>query len=84
MFQFPAFAFFPYLIQEKILHLEVGNRKPGTMVFTIRLASEFRLLKWVSPFGNLRIKACSQLPGAYRSVPRPSSPVHAKASTECP
>ena len=37
----------------------------------------------VSPFGNLRIKAYSQLPDAYRSVLRPSSPVHAKASTEC-
>jgi hypothetical protein len=40
--------------------------------------------KWVSPFGNHRIKACSQLPDAYRSVPRPSSPLAAKASTECP
>ena len=39
---------------------------------------------WVAPFGNPRIKACSQLPVAYRSVPRPSSPLDAKASTECP
>lgn len=39
--------------------------------------------RWVSPFGNRRISACSQLPDAYRSVPRPSSPVHAKASTKC-
>ena len=38
----------------------------------------------VSPFGNPRIKACSQLPTAYRSVPRPSSPLGAKASTRCP
>src|ERR1044071_3523708 len=38
----------------------------------------------VAPFGNLRIKACSQLPEAYRSVPRPSSPLSAKASIECP
>src|SRR3546814_18999113 len=36
------------------------------------------------PFGNRGIKACSQLPHAYRSVPRPSSPVHAKAFTKCP
>ena len=34
----------------------------------------------VSPFGNLRIKACLPLPGAYRSLPRPSSPTDAKAS----
>ena len=40
--------------------------------------------RWVSPFGNPRIKACSQLPTAYRSVPRPSSPPRAKASTRCP
>ena len=39
---------------------------------------------WVAPFGDTRIKACSQLPMSYRSVPRPSSPLSAKASTECP
>ncbi len=38
----------------------------------------------VSPFGYPRIKACSQLPTAFRSVPRPSSPLDAKASTKCP
>ena len=41
------------------------------------------LLVWVSPFGNLRIKAYSQLPTAYRSVSRPSSPLCTKASTKC-
>jgi hypothetical protein len=39
---------------------------------------------WVAPFGCPRIKACSRLPVAFRSVPRPSSPPGAKASTECP
>ena len=39
---------------------------------------------WVSPFGNLRIKACLRLPEAYRSLPRPSSPASAKASTMRP
>ena len=38
----------------------------------------------VSPFGDPRIKGCSPLPAAYRSVPRPSSPLSAKASTKCP
>ena len=33
----------------------------------------------VSPFGNLRIKACVPLPEAYRSLLRPSSPDDAKA-----
>jgi hypothetical protein len=27
-----------------------------------------------NPFGNPRIKGCMRLPGAYRSLPRPSSP----------
>ena len=40
--------------------------------------------EWVSPFGNPGVKGCSHLTPAYRSVPRPSSPVCAKASTNCP
>ena len=38
----------------------------------------------VSPFGHPRINDCSHLPAAFRSVPRPSSPPGAKASTERP
>jgi hypothetical protein len=38
----------------------------------------------VSPFGDPRVKACLQLTVAYRSLPRPSSPPHAKASTMRP
>ena len=38
----------------------------------------------VVPFGYPRINACSRLPMAFRSVPRPSSPLGAKASTKCP
>ena len=40
--------------------------------------------RWVPPFRNLRIKGCSHLPEAYRSVLRLSSPSNAKASTKCP
>ncbi len=39
---------------------------------------------WVSPFGHLRIKDCLHLPEAFRSLPRPSSPCVAKASSCCP
>ena len=39
---------------------------------------------WVSPFGHPRVKACLQLTEAFRSLPRPSSPVGAKASTTRP
>ena len=38
----------------------------------------------VAPFGNLRVKACLRLTEAYRSLPRPSSPACAKASTVRP
>ena len=38
----------------------------------------------VSPFGYPRINACKRLPGAFRSLLRPSSPASAKASTVCP
>ena len=38
----------------------------------------------VAPFGHLRINACVPLPGAYRSLPRPSSPLCAQASPTYP
>ena len=37
----------------------------------------------VTPFGNLRINTCVPFPGAYRSLPRPSSSLGAKAFTMC-
>ena len=37
----------------------------------------------VSPFGHLGINACVPLPQAYRSLPRPSSPSCAQASSTC-
>lgn len=37
----------------------------------------------VPPFGHLRITARFQLPKAFRRIPRPSSPLTAKASTVC-
>ena len=39
---------------------------------------------WVTPFGNLRVKACLRLTEAYRSLPRPSSTSGAKAFTVRP
>ena len=39
--------------------------------------------RWVSPFGNLRVKAYYQLTEAYRRLSRPSSPSNAKASIVC-
>ncbi len=59
---------------------------PGTEMFQFPGFAPLRVLhtEWVAPFGNRRIKAHSQLPDAYRSVSRPSSPLVAKASTKCP
>jgi hypothetical protein len=37
----------------------------------------------VPPFGHLWINARFQLPKAFRRIPRPSSPLTAKASTVC-
>ena len=72
------------------LHLITGNPKPRGLVSHIAVRPQDRrswsssYRRWVSPFGNPWIKASSQLPTAYRSVARPSSPLSAKASTEHP
>ena len=39
---------------------------------------------WVAPFGHPWIIGCLRLPTAFRSLPRPSSPPSAKASTRIP
>ena len=63
-------------------YLDVSVRRVCLATLCIQIAITPK--GWVSPFGNPRIKACSQLPVAYRSVLRPSSPLSAKASTKCP
>ena len=40
--------------------------------------------RWVAPFGDPRIEDRMRLPGAFRSLPRPSSPAAAKASAVRP
>ena len=58
----------------------------GTKIFQFpRFASDCSdtTTWWVSPFGYPRIIGCSHLPTAFRSVLRPSSPLYAKASSEC-
>jgi hypothetical protein len=85
MFQFPGFAFIPLFCSENksfMRKTENGKRKTDIPSAVRPPSSDLR--KWVSPFGNSWIKACSRLPMTYRSVPRPSSPLSAKASTECP
>ena len=64
-----------------------GNRyflslPAGTKMFQFPALAHHRCVQpstaRVAPFGNLRIEACLQLPAAYRSLPRPSSPSEAK------
>ena len=38
----------------------------------------------VAPFGHVRITPCLRVPGHFRSLPRPSSPAEAKASSVRP
>ena len=63
---------------------------PGTEIFqfpgfaSIPYVFRYRYpCGWVSPFGHRRIKVCCRLPDAFRRLPRPSSPLTAKASTVC-
>src|SRR5690606_13143522 len=56
---------------------------PSVRLPTLWIQVGIPLAGWVSPFGHLRINACCQLPGAFRRLPRPSSPLTAKASTVC-
>jgi hypothetical protein len=78
----------PILFGDFIPSLDIQNLAAWsqTLLFkpqdTRSWSSSYR--RWVSPFGNPWIKASSQLPTAYRSVARPSSPLSAKASTEHP
>ena len=76
----------PLLAESLLMSFPPGTEMfqfPGfasyTYVFSVRYPCG-----WVAPFGYPRINACSRLPVAFRSVPRPSSPPGAKASTECP
>ena len=60
---------------------------PGTEMFQFPGLAPFRVTdlaaRRVAPFGHPGITARLQLPQAYRSLPRPSSPLDAKASTVC-
>ena len=78
----------PLLTESRLLSLPVGTEMFHFPTFPlpalyIQAGVTRSTPGGVSPFGDPRIKARSQLPKAYRSVPRPSSPLSAKASTRC-
>ena len=65
-------------------YLDVSVPPVPSTGLCVQPAADRVLLGRVSPFGYLRIFALSQLPVAFRSPPRPSSALGAKASTVCP
>ena len=80
----------PLLAQSRLLSSPSGTemfhfpecRSSGTIFVHPAAAPHYRCR--VPPFGNLRINALWRLPGAYRSLMRPSSPHDAKASVVRP
>ena len=67
-----------YFLFLRVLRCFSSPRSPP--LFADDMSSTYRVV----PFGNPRIKGHLHLPGAYRSLSRPSSPVRAKASTVRP
>ena len=57
---------------------------PRVRLINLCIQLMIRITAWVSPFGYPRINACCQLPAAFRRLPRPSSPLSAKAFTRRP
>ena len=76
----------PLLTESRLMSFPPGTEMfqfPGFASYAYVFSARYPC-GWVAPFGYPRINACSRLPVAFRSVPRPSSPPGAKASTECP
>ena len=77
----------PLLTESRLMSFPPGTEMfqfPGFASCSYAFRTRYLHKRWVSPFGYPRINDCSHLPAAFRSVPRPSSPPGAKASTKCP
>jgi hypothetical protein len=62
-------------------YLDVSVQEVGFPACAGMIYLQYTRLSHSEIFGY---NACVQLPEAYRSLPRPSSPLRAKASTICP
>jgi hypothetical protein len=86
--QFRLFPFHSPLLRESLL---VSLPPPTWMLpfggFLLPIWEFHRYHPWREvPFGHLRIEGCMRLPGAYRSLPRPSSapePGHPSGGLSC-
>ena len=79
----------PLLAQSRLMSLPAGTEMfhfPASRFrnLWIQLRMTGHYSSRVSPFGHLRIITRVQFPEAFRSLPRPSSPVGTKASFMCP
>jgi hypothetical protein len=87
--RFRLFPFRSPLLRESHCFLFLQVLRWFTSLGSLYLAYVFSEESYGTPygvpsFGNPRITACLRLPEAYRSLPRPSSPMRAKASTRRP
>ena len=68
----------PLLAESLLFSIPPGTEMFQFPGFSTRLGRvDYSSSSQVSPFGHPRIKACLQLPAAYRSLPRPSSSLRA-------
>ena len=84
----PRFRLFPVrsplLRESRLISLPLGTEMFQFPRFALVRKRVTRLAPCrVAPFGHLGINACVPLPRAYRSLPRPSSPPCAQASSTC-
>ena len=74
----------PLLRASRLISLPAGTEMFQFPAFASPLPVMTDLtVRRVAPFGHLGITACVPLPRAYRSLPRPSSPLCAQASPTC-
>src|SRR4029450_7659977 len=85
----PRFGLFPVrsplLGESRLISVPPGTEMfqvPGLAPHAYAWVTDLAIGR-VSPFGHPGITARLQLPQAYRSLPRPSSPLDAKGSTLC-
>ena len=74
----------PLLPASQLIPLPLGTEMFQFPRFASRLREMTAIADCrVSPFGHPGLNACVPLPLAYRSLPRPSSPLCAQASSTC-
>ena len=84
LFRFRLFPFRSPLLRESLRFLFLRLLRCFTSPGSSLIRGCLDCSRRVAPFGDLRITDRLRLPGAFRSLLRPSSAAGAKASTVCP